>query len=118
MKNRAQSICTLNGQNVYGVGVQCDTRCVHFHSPRDVVAVRFFCCNAFYACRLCHDALADHPIALWPRQTASTEPVLLCGVCGTMMSLDEYLSAPSRCPICAAAFNPGCLGHLHLYFQL
>jgi uncharacterized CHY-type Zn-finger protein len=108
----------VHGHRVHGLGLHPHTQCLHFHQPWDVVAIRFFCCNAFYSCRLCHDALADHPAELWPAEAARREPVLLCGLCGRTMNLEEYLAAASRCPGCAAPFNPGCLGHLHLYFQL
>ena len=37
-------------------------------------------------------------------------------LCGTELSVHAYLTCESRCPACAAAFNPGCHTHRHLYF--
>src|SRR5437763_12629509 len=34
---------------VLGVNVDRETRCAHYHSPRDIVAIRMKCCNAWYA---------------------------------------------------------------------
>jgi uncharacterized CHY-type Zn-finger protein len=74
------------------------------------------CCGAYYACRDCHDALADHPAQVWPRSTWN-EAAVLCGACGTEMSVNAYLACDNRCPMCEAAFNPGCKLHHHLYFE-
>jgi len=35
--------------------------------PTDIVAIQMRCCGLFYACKDCHLALADHPIAVWPQ---------------------------------------------------
>lgn len=45
----------IRGRLVDGQG-----RCVHWHSPLDVVANRFACCDEYYACYRCHDELAGH----------------------------------------------------------
>jgi uncharacterized CHY-type Zn-finger protein len=52
---------------VHGVDLDAQTRCAHFASPRDVIAIRMKCCGEYYACAECHDALAGHPSAVWPR---------------------------------------------------
>jgi uncharacterized CHY-type Zn-finger protein len=101
---------------VRGVDLDAETRCAHWHGPRDVVAIRMRCCGVFYACRECHDALADHPARLWPRAEWDARAIL-CGVCGGELSVEAYLAGDNRCPACAAPFNPGCKTHLHLYFE-
>jgi uncharacterized CHY-type Zn-finger protein len=73
------------------------------------------CCGRYYACRECHDALEEHPAQVWPLD-AFDQPAILCGVCGTELSIDSYLACDNRCPACSAAFNPGCAKHKHLYF--
>lgn len=75
------------------------------------------CCGEYYACRDCHDALADHPAQVWPAAQWD-RPAILCGVCGTELSILAYLACDNRCPACAAAFNPGCAKHKHLYFAV
>ena len=75
------------------------------------------CCRTYYACRDCHDALADHPAQVWPQATWD-EPAVLCGACGTELSIRTYLACESQCPACRANFNPGCHKHRHLYFAL
>lgn len=99
---------------VRGPAIDGETRCVHYGSPLDVVALRAPCCDAWYPCHLCHAAVADHPLEVIPRAEHHL-PAALCGVCRTTLSVPEYLAADS-CPSCGAAFNPGCAAHAHLYF--
>jgi len=106
----------VHGTPVYGVNVGPETRCEHYDGETDVIAIRFACCNRFYPCHACHDAVADHDAAVWPRE-AFDEPAVLCGVCGTVLSINTYLQAESACPNCGAAFNPGCEQHHALYFE-
>ena len=101
---------------VLGPTVDDETRCVHYRTPLDVVAIRFACCGEFYPCHLCHAEAADHPAQQWPL-SARGERAILCGVCGHVLTIAEYLEA-SGCPACAAPFNPGCALHAHLYFEV
>lgn len=101
--------------HVLGPVVDGQTRCVHYRTPLDVVAIKFACCGEFYPCHLCHAEAADHVAAQWPVGSRD-EPAVLCGVCGNLLAITEYLGVGS-CPGCAAAFNPGCKLHTELYFQ-
>lgn len=100
---------------VRGSVVDDQTRCVHYHSDLDVVAIKFACCGEYYPCHLCHAESAGHPAALWPLTERSTEAIL-CGVCQGEISIAEYLET-EHCPLCSASFNPGCALHAHLYFE-
>lgn len=100
---------------VRGIGVDEETRCAHYHLPVDVVAIKMKCCDTYFACKDCHDALADHPIEPWPSEERARRAVL-CGVCGSQLTIEQYLECSSRCPACNAAFNPGCSEHHHYYF--
>ena len=102
---------------VRGISVTEQTQCVHYHSEVDVVAVRFKCCDAFYACIRCHKELADHPPLPWSKSERETNAIY-CGSCRSTMSISEYLGCGSRCPLCGAAFNPGCANDYHFYFEL
>ena len=106
----------VHGAAVFGVGVDGETRCAHYRTPLDVVAIRFKCCGKWFPCIDCHRAVADHPVVVWPA-SAQHEKAVLCGVCGHRLSIVEYLACHSICPRCAAAFNPGCALHRHLYFD-
>jgi uncharacterized CHY-type Zn-finger protein len=99
-----------------GVGVDGQTRCAHYHSPRDVIAIRFACCDVYYPCHACHEALAGHPAERWPRGRFG-EPAVLCGACRATLTAEEYLRSGHTCPRCGAAFNPGCAAHHDLYFE-
>jgi uncharacterized CHY-type Zn-finger protein len=101
---------------VHGVNLDEQTRCAHWRSPLDVVAIKFVCCGKYYACHECHRELESHESVVWPRQRFG-EPAVLCGVCRTELSVDTYLSSTFECPFCAAGFNPGCADHYHLYFE-
>ena len=99
---------------VEGVDVDGETRCAHYRSPRDVIAIKMRCCGIYYACKDCHDALAGHRVRTWP-QAEWDEKAVLCGACGHEMSVREYLGCGNACLVCAAAFNPGCRNHYHFY---
>ncbi|MDR6971552.1 CHY zinc finger protein [Leifsonia shinshuensis] len=100
---------------VLGPVVDDETRCIHYRSPLDVIAIRFACCGEYYPCHLCHAEAAGHPAEQWPRESRDREAVL-CGVCGSELTIAEYLRVDA-CPHCAAPFNPGCRLHTHLYFE-
>lgn len=100
---------------VLGVDVDPESRCAHWRSPLDIVAIKTRCCGLYYACKDCHEARADHPIEVWPRAEWGT-PAILCGACGAELTVREYVEGESRCPACAAPFNPGCRNHHHFYF--
>jgi uncharacterized CHY-type Zn-finger protein len=106
----------VSGRPVYGVDVDPETRCEHYHSDLDVVAFRFACCERYYPCVRCHEAVAGHEAVPWPRDRFD-EPSVLCGACGVAMTASDYLSCGSRCPHCEAAFNPGCRSHLTSYLE-
>jgi uncharacterized CHY-type Zn-finger protein len=101
---------------VLGVDVDPQTRCAHWRSPLDVIAIKMKCCGDYYACRDCHDALSGHPAAVWPKAEWD-QPAILCGVCGVELSVRQYMACDNRCGACAAPFNPGCRLHYHLYFE-
>ena len=101
---------------VLGPVVDDETRCIHYRSPLDVVAIRFACCGEYYPCHLCHAEAAGHPARQWPIAERDREAVL-CGVCGHELTIAEYLAADA-CPRCTAPFNPGCHLHTHLYFEV
>lgn len=106
---------TIGTTTVHGLLVDGQTRCEHYDGPLDVIAMRFACCGDWYPCHLCHAALAGHGARRWPTASRSAKAVL-CGVCGSSLSIEAYLDV-SACPTCAAVFNPGCRLHHDLYFD-
>ena len=102
---------------VRGVGADERTRCAHYGTARDVVAIRPACCGTFYPCIDCHDALADHEAVPWPADRFDARAVL-CGRCGTVLTVAAYLETDHRCPACGGAFNPGCEAHYDRYFAV
>jgi uncharacterized CHY-type Zn-finger protein len=101
--------------NVLGIELDPQTRCAHWRSPLDVIAIKMRCCGEYYACRQCHDELADHPARIWPPEEWDL-PAILCGVCDSELTVRQYLDCGNACPACQARFNPGCRNHSHLYF--
>jgi uncharacterized CHY-type Zn-finger protein len=106
----------VRGTAVHGVGVDAHTRCAHYHGPTDVVAIKFTCCDTFYSCHLCHQAVASHAPQVWPRARFN-EPAVLCGACGSQLTVTQYIDSGNACPHCKADFNPRCSNHYHLYFE-
>lgn len=110
----------VSGHEVRGVGVDEQTRCAHYDTDRDVVAIRFPCCDAFYPCFRCHEAVADHPATRWPADSREAGAVL-CGRCGITHAIGAYLALDPEtpaCPACGAAFNPGCADHHDRYVEV
>lgn len=101
---------------VRGVDVGPETRCAHYDGDRDVIAIRFPCCDTYYPCFRCHEAVTDHDAERWPTAEFDRNAVR-CGVCGTELSVAAYLVAGHECPECGAAFNPGCADHHDRYFE-
>ncbi|MFN3840232.1 MAG: CHY zinc finger protein [Cyclobacteriaceae bacterium] len=91
------------------------TRCVHYHSNLDVVAIKFKCCDSWYACYACHEELAGHAAVPWSLGDYD-EPAVQCGVCKHLMRINQYLTCNNTCPQCSTAFNPKCANHYPLYF--
>lgn len=107
---------TLDRPSVLGAVIDADTRCRHYAGELDVIAIKFACCGSFYPCHLCHAEYADHAARPWPSDAAE-ERAVLCGPCGHLLRISEYRLV-DRCPRCAAAFNPRCALHHHLYFDV
>lgn len=101
---------------VLGAAIDGQTRCVHYSTLFDVVALKFACCGEFYPCHLCHAQSAEHGAKQWPHASRD-ELAVLCGVCGHLLSIAHYLEV-TQCPSCTAVFNPGCKLHADLYFQV
>ena len=103
--------------NVKGEIVNEHTRCTHYHSIRDVIAIRMKCCNEYYACIDCHTEAARHSASIWPVTEFDTKAVL-CEKCYNEMTIIEYLQSDHQCPFCKANFNPGCSNHYKYYFAV
>ena len=99
---------------VFGVEVDEQTRCAHYHQSFDVIAIKHVCCKRYYPCHLCHEVLADHPAEVRPIERFH-ESAVLCGVCELELTITDYL-ATNTCPGCRAEFNPGCKLHRENYF--
>ncbi len=102
--------------NVFGKSVDNQTRCVHWHSDLDIIAIKFKCCDKYYPCFSCHEEEADHKHQVWPKSDFD-EKAILCGVCGNELSIKDYMESDNTCPHCQSSFNPGCSNHYHLYFE-
>jgi uncharacterized CHY-type Zn-finger protein len=100
----------------HGVSLDPQTRCAHWHSALDIIAIKMRCCGKYYACRECHDELESHTVQVWPKAEWD-QPAILCGACRTELSVRHYMDCGNVCSSCNAGFNPGCRTHYHLYFE-
>ena len=91
--------------------------CKHYNTSLDVVSIQFFCCGDFFPCYKCHLEMTDHPAEPWP-VSEFKEKAVLCRVCESAMTIDQYLACEFCCPFCKAKFNPGCRNHWDLYFAM
>lgn len=103
---------------VWGKVIDNETRCVHWHTDLDVMAIKFKCCKGFYSCYSCHKETTNHPTIKYDLSIQDDRDVqtILCGKCFGAMTFSEYVS-DVRCINCDTAFNPGCKLHYNLYFE-
>ena len=92
------------------------TRCVHYNSALDIIAIKFKCCDTYYSCAHCHEKYATHAAEVWKKEERE-ERAVLCGNCRYELGINEYFGCGYRCPNCRADFNPKCKGHEGLYFE-
>ena len=93
------------------------TGCKHYHSPVDIIAIKFKCCDEYYACYYCHQELAGHDAVVWKKEEFETLAIY-CGKCHNEMTIQQYFDSNYICPFCQSHFNPKCSNHNHLYFEV
>ena len=101
---------------VKGKTVDDQTRCTHYHSSLDIIAIKFKCCDTYYPCFYCHEETAGHKAEVWSKNEFDTKAIL-CGICKQEMTINEYQHSNYQCRHCSAGFNPKCSNHNHLYFE-
>ncbi len=101
---------------IHGKPIDEQTRCVHYHTSLDIIAIKMACCHNYYPCIFCHNETAGHAVTVWPKEAFNTKAVF-CGSCKTEMSINEYLGSNAACAFCGASFNPACSNHHHFYFK-
>lgn len=112
---------SLNGNdiNLDGLFVDEYTRCEHYHTDLDIIALKFKCCNAYYPCYQCHEQLVTHETQKFNVSAHSEELVILCGYCKLELTFSQYSkSDPVECMNCHKPFNCGCKAHYNLYFEM
>ena len=112
-----QNIFQIKDITIYGKSVDTHTRCVHWQSELDIIAIKFKCCDKYYPCFSCHEEVEKHKHQVWLKSEFD-QKAILCGVCGHELSIKDYMNANNICPNCEAKFNPGCSNHYHLYFEI
>jgi uncharacterized CHY-type Zn-finger protein len=105
----------ISGITVRGAEIDSRTGCAHYRSALDIVAIKLNCCQTYYSCIYCHQAEAGHGSRVWGREQFA-EKAVLCGTCGSELTIRQYLECRAVCPMCAAAFNPRCESHYPFYF--
>ena len=101
---------------VKGKPVDGETRCIHYHSPLDIIAIKFKCCNEYYSCYYCHQEETDHTVEVWKKNEFNIKAIL-CGICRHEITIQQYLTGNNICPSCNSKFNPNCSNHYHFYFE-
>ena len=102
---------------IKGSIIDNETRCTHYHSALDIIAIKFKCCNDYYPCFECHAESTDHVSEKWKKEEWNNLAIL-CGVCKHELTINEYFNSNNSCPNCKAAFNPNCSRHYSLYFDV
>ena len=107
---------TIHNVEINGTDVDKQTRCSHYHSEIDIIAIKFKCCEEWFPCYKCHAEHTEHTPEVWS-VSESNVPAVLCGNCGHQLTIAEYLKCESICPECHSRFNPRCALHYNLYFE-
>lgn len=108
----------MNNQiEVFGKVTDDQTRCMHYHSPLDIIAIKFKCCGKYYPCYQCHDETAGHAAEVWKKDEWDIKAIL-CGVCKHELTINDYIQSGNKCPYCDSSFNPNCSRHYNLYFEM
>ncbi len=107
----------IGGVMVKGKVIDNQTRCSHYHTDLDIIAIKFKCCNEYYPCYSCHAEATDHQAETWEINERH-EKAILCGVCGHELAVQEYMDSNNTCPLCQSSFNPNCKKHYDLYFTM
>ncbi|HEY8689401.1 MAG TPA: CHY zinc finger protein [Chitinophagaceae bacterium] len=102
---------------IKGKPIDEQTRCVHYHSPLDIIAIKFKCCNDYYPCYYCHEEQTNHHVEVWKKDEQNTKAIL-CGICKSEMTIRQYLNCNDQCLFCGSKFNPNCSNHYHFYFEI
>ncbi len=108
---------TISGIIVKGKVIDNQTRCSHYHTDLDIIALKFKCCNTYYPCYSCHAEDTDHQATTW-EIVERDHKAILCGVCGNELTINEYMGSNNICPNCQSLFNPNCKKHYDLYFKM
>lgn len=101
---------------IKGFVIDDKTRCKHYHSVLDIVAIKFKCCDEFYPCYKCHNESTKHSPSRW-NKSEFNEKAILCGNCKNLLTITQYINTKT-CPFCKAGFNPNCKLHYDLYFEI
>ncbi len=109
-------MAAFNNITIKGKTIDDLTRCEHYHSPLDIIAIKFKCCNEYYPCYYCHQGTSDHLVQVWKKNEHSTKAIF-CGICKHEMTIKQYLTCDNKCPFCNNKFNPNCSNHYHFYFE-
>ncbi|MDN2452207.1 CHY zinc finger protein [Lactobacillus sp. UCMA15818] len=96
---------------IYGIEIDTDGRCYHYHQQNDIVGLKCQRCNEYFACYKCHDNLRDHSFVSCDKNDYPA----ICGKCRKKMTFDDYKNG--YCPSCHAGFNPNCHLHWDIYFK-
>ena len=49
---------------VYGSLIDTETRCRHYFTEEDIIAIKFKCCNKYYPCYKCHNEFESTPLSV------------------------------------------------------
>lgn len=112
------SCLVIGNLKLFGQLLDKNTRCLHYHSEIDIIAIKFKCCGYYFSCFKCHDLFRNysinHPVEKFSKLDYGK--VVLCGNCYSELTFDDY-SKNHRCTICNSQFNPKCSLHYGLYFD-
>jgi len=102
---------------IKGKPIDSQTRCIHYHSSLDIIAIKFKCCKEYYPCYYCHKENTDHEPITWLPGEREIKAVF-CGVCKSEMTISQYINSNNHCVFCNNKLNKNCEKHHHLYFEI
>ena len=74
---------------IYGDLIDKETRCIDYHGPTDIVALKCFACQKYYPCFLCHNRHETHNFQAYPEKLKK-DKVVFCGSCQRELTIESY----------------------------
>src|SRR5690625_8025706 len=94
----------IKGHILKGTVLDSETRCSHYHTELDRIAIKFYCCQTYFPCYLCHKESGCGETKVWPYDKLDKKAILY-GACGEELTSKSYQNMEHKCSIPKVLLN-------------